>query len=95
MNGVEKQEVLIYKGKDMKFKVHGGTHLGIVGCYGERIFDVEMIEEIEEIIRKEEGLQKALYTTYISNNFEVVHCLVDPKNGATLFEYTIISRMSG
>ena len=72
----------------MKVRVLGGTHLGIAGGYGSRVFDVESLDEIEQTIREEENLQAAEKSSYEASNGLEIHTLVD-ENGLTLFEWYI------
>ncbi|MFW9871548.1 MAG: hypothetical protein ACFFG0_00400 [Candidatus Thorarchaeota archaeon] len=74
----------------MKVKVEGGTHLGIVGCYGVRTFNVKSVDEIEKIIRKEEELEDSEKSSYKTKNGTKIHTLVN-KNNLVLFEWRIIS----
>jgi len=73
----------------LKIKVEGGTHLGMVGGYGVRTFNVKDESEIEQIIREEEDLQDAIKSSYKTPNGDLIHTLVD-ENELTLFEWNII-----
>jgi hypothetical protein len=72
----------------MKVRVLGGSHLGIAGGYGTRIFDIDHPDEIEKIIREEEGLQEATKSSYENKSGLLINTLVDEK-GLTLFEWYI------
>jgi hypothetical protein len=76
----------------MKLRVLGGTHLGIRGGYGTRIFDVDHPDEIEKIIREEEGLQDATKSSYESTTGFLINTLIDEK-GLTLFEWYVIEEL--
>jgi len=34
-------------------RIQGGTHIGIIGCFGERTFHTDDIEEVKKILLKE------------------------------------------
>lgn len=68
--------------------VEGGTHLGIVGCYGEKTFDVDSLEDLEQEIRKDRDLSHAGKSTYEQHG-ETIHILTG-RGGLTLFEYRVV-----
>jgi len=70
------------------FTVEGGTRLGIVGCYGEKTFDVDSLEDLELEIRKDRDLLCAGKSTYEQHG-ETIHTLTG-HGGLTLFEYRIV-----
>lgn len=73
----------------MRVVVEGGTHLGIVGCYGRKEFEIRNPDELEKRIRKNRDLPTAKKSSY-KHGTEIIHTLTDEK-GATLFEYCVIS----
>lgn len=72
----------------MKVTVVGGTHIGIKGLYGERVFNVDCVADVETIIREENNLQDAILSSYIKNNI-LFHTL-ENEGGLTLFEWRIL-----
>ena len=68
----------------MRVLVKGGTHLGIVGGYKEKVFNVETLDDIEKQIREEFNLQDSKAISY-----GTIHALIDDA-GQTQFEWKIV-----
>ena len=73
----------------VKITIHGGTHLGIVGCYGEKVFELDSVHGLEQAIREDRNLPLATKSLYIAKNGHPVHTLTD-KEGKTIFEYRLV-----
>lgn len=72
----------------MKFLVTGGTHLGIVSCYGEKEFEVEMEVQLSEAIRKDVGIPEGtkLVFGYMMGDHKV-WTFLNPDGKSTRFEF--------
>jgi hypothetical protein len=68
------------------FKVVGGTHLGIVSCFGEKTFYVNNEEELAEAVRKDRKLPADLkLTSRVSGNRTI--WMYEDAHGNTVFEF--------
>lgn len=75
----------------VKYKVTGGTHLGIVSCYGEKTFEVDVEPSLPialvNALRKDVGIpEDAKLDYYRHGPYDITWCFVD-KNNNTLFEF--------
>ncbi len=88
----------------MKILIHGGTHLGIVGFYGEKTFEVKSPNDLRQAIIDDPSLAKynlaeADEGGYLSTNGHPIHtfeekadkAMFEPDRGkTTVFEYRIV-----
>jgi hypothetical protein len=73
----------------VKMTIHGGTHLGIVGLYGEKVFELDSPHDLEQAIREDRNLPLANKSCYTSSDGHPIHTLTD-EEGKTIFEYRIV-----
>lgn len=72
-----------------RYLVTGGTHLGIVSCYGVKTFDADNMFDLMRKLRKDRKIPDAAKHIGAKQKFQgkAVHQFVDSKNNV-LFEYT-------
>ena len=72
----------------MKAVIHAGTHLGIVGCYGEKILEFKSFSELIKIIRKELSIPR--YSPCLAYHLrgDMIFYFPD-KKGKTIIEFRI------
>ena len=73
----------------MIVNVEGGTHLGVIGCYGEQSFEVNNLEEVHDKIKNDESLKHHNLHKYKKIIIDDTYTFVD-SNNKTIFEYRIL-----